>query len=414
MKKGYKKTVALGLRSILMLSMTVFLLMVFLTVSYAQEGYPKEPKINYYDGNKHMIGGMPYWVEKAGEGKWSVHYGDKKVLWEPKPWQQADYKAQGPAYYNKWMQGDWIYPYELTLEERYKLAQSEPNKSWLRDVELRSYAYCKDWKGTFGIRLVDAKGGERKRMVLEWGRNYKQHQDRVPAEWKNHYYYKFFIVFIEPEDTKGLGQTAIVKSSQEHPDDVYLYLPSQRKVRRLSVGSKKDSFAGTCDKNEDVFNYHTLHPVKFVRSDVLECPPKDVFGYGDSKAEADPTDLHMDGIGGPCWVGEMTPAWPKWWFAKREVWFDYRTYAIQFEKAYDEKGRLIRTKNFNQRVAIPDQFPMYTLWATWDGHDLMNNVRSNYYGAGKGGVDCFYNTDFSETIFSQETLLKELSSLGGY
>jgi hypothetical protein len=368
-------------------------------------------EINYYDGNKHMIAGMPYWVEKAGEGKWWCHYGDKKVLWEPKAWQQADYKEQGPAYYNKFMQGGIQYPYDLPMEAREKLT---PNEIKTRCIDLRSYAYCKDWKGEFGIHIVDSKGGVRDRMVLEWGRNYRQHQDKVPPEWKGHYYYKFFIVFTYPEDSKGLGETAIVKSSIDSPDDVYLYLPSQRKVRRLSVGSKKDSFAGTPDKNEDVFNYHALHPCKFIRNDIFECPGKEVWGYGDSEIEHDPTALHMDGIGGPCWVVEETPAWPNWWFAKKIIWFDKRTFATQFEQAYDAKGRLIRTANFNQRVVNPTKFPTYTLWADWGSHDLLNNVKHTYFRANDPTKNSFYDTNFSESVFSQQTLTEELTSLTKY
>jgi len=388
MKRECKKILRSGIKGIL----AIFITLAFLSASS-------------YGEEKQIIAGKEYSIEKAEGGYW-VHYGDDKAWWEPKPWQQKDYKETGPAYCERWMRGDLQYPWELTMDEREKLTMRECHQ---RAQDIQSYAYAKDWKGVFAYHLVDPKGGVRDRVVLEWGRNYRQHQDLVPDKWKDHYYYKFMVVFIEPEDVKGLGMTATVKSDSEVPDDVYLYLTSQRKVRRLSVGSKKDSWGGTPHKNEDIFNYHTLHNYKLVGHELFKDPGEKLWGFGDSSIETEVKKL--DAIGAPCWHIEVTPAWKNWWFEKKELWIDKRTFATQMEKAYDKKGRLIRTCSYNQRVIAPEKYPNYLLWGTWPCHDLMNNFKVSYYAADDLGVDSLYDTGFSEDAFSRRALLREPSSI---
>jgi hypothetical protein len=182
----------------------------------------------------------------------------------------------------------------------------------------------------------------------------------------------------------------------------------------MSIGSKKDSFGGTPDKNEDIFNYHALHNFKLIRHDIMEDPGPDVWGYGDHWIETEPRALGMNGIGNPCWVVEVTPCWPNWWFEKREVWFDKMHINICFEKAFDARGRLIRTANFDVRNSQPDLHPTYMQWANWDCADLLNDIQCSYYGGADPNLDGFFDTFYSETIFSRRTLLKELTSLEGY
>lgn len=411
--RRWKNVIMVASRICCFIGVTALTVITMLGISIAMEivedGQKTIPdiKVNYYDGEKHMIGGIPYWVEKT-EGGWLCHYGDKTAKWEPRPWQQEDYKKEGPAYYNKWMQGGIMYPFELTMDEREKLVET-PNEFKARCIAIRSYAYCYDWHGEFGNHILDSRGGLRNKIVLEWGRNYRRNQHLLPEKDKGKYRYQFFIVFRYPEDSKGLGEYAMVKSDINDPDNVYLYLPSQRKVRRLSVGSKKDSFAGTPHKNEDIFNYHYLHPIKFVRHDIFACP--DAFGFrNEDEIAIDPTSPHLDGIGGPCWVLEETPAWPNWWFEKKTIWIDKRTINTVYEEAFDARGRKIRTTTYN--VSAPDpKRPTYTLWANWPAHDILNNIKYASYLAHDPAKDCFYDTGFTEDVFTEKNLTREISSM---
>ena len=87
-----------------------------------------------------------------------------------------------------------MYPFDATMEEREKFVEN-PKEFKLRCIDNRSYAYCYDWKGGFGIHLVDSRGGMRSKWIIEWGRNYRRNQHLTPDEWKGQYRYKFFIVF---------------------------------------------------------------------------------------------------------------------------------------------------------------------------------------------------------------------------
>ena len=392
MKRRWKEILSLGLKEVLV----VFITFVFLSASS-------------YGEEKQIIAGKEYWIEKAEGGYW-VHYGDDKTWWEPKPWHQEDLRKAGPAYYGKWTQPNLQYPWELSLQERENLTPQEID---LRKIDILSFGYALDWKGIFGMDIVDPKGGVRRRVGLEWGRNYRRHQDKVPEKWKGHYYYKFLFVFVDPEDVKGVGMTAIVKCDPNVPDDVYLYLTSQRKVRRLTVGSKKDSYAGTPYKNEDIFNYHISHNYKLIGHDVFKDPGKEVWGYGDSPVEK---RIHqdyktMDGIGVPCWVIEVTPAWKNWWFEKKVMWIGKMNYTLWMEKAYDKTDRLIRIRNHGQRVIAPEKFPNYPLWSYSPAHDLVNNFKVIFYGSSKIDEDSFYDTGISDDTFTRRALLKEPTSI---
>ena len=59
--------------------------------------------------------------------------------------------------------------------------------------------------------------------------------------------------FISPPDVKGTG-TLIVEHS-EQDDDIWVYLPAMKKVRRLVASNKKDSFMGTDFSYGDVIGF---------------------------------------------------------------------------------------------------------------------------------------------------------------
>ena len=86
--------------------------------------------------------------------------------------------------------------------------------------------------------------------------------------------------FLEPADVKGTVSLLIEHSEKD--DDIWIYLPSMKKVRRLVSSNKKDSFVGTDFSYGDVIG----HKVKEWNHKLLK------------EEEVD---------GKPCWVIESTP-----------------------------------------------------------------------------------------------------------
>lgn len=61
------------------------------------------------------------------------------------------------------------------------------------------------------------------------------------------------ITFLSPSDVKGTKNLLIEHSNKE--DDIWIYLPALKKVRRLVASNKKDAFAGTDFSYGDIIGY---------------------------------------------------------------------------------------------------------------------------------------------------------------
>ncbi|MDC1311310.1 outer membrane lipoprotein-sorting protein [Burkholderiales bacterium] len=59
--------------------------------------------------------------------------------------------------------------------------------------------------------------------------------------------------FIEPTDVRGMVSLLVEQSDKD--DDIWLYLPSMKKVRRLVSSNKRDSFVGTDFSYGDVIGH---------------------------------------------------------------------------------------------------------------------------------------------------------------
>lgn len=62
-----------------------------------------------------------------------------------------------------------------------------------------------------------------------------------------------FTRFVSPPDVKGT--TSLLIEHEDHDDDIWIYLPALKKVRRLVSNNKKDSFLGTDFSYADVIGY---------------------------------------------------------------------------------------------------------------------------------------------------------------
>ena len=92
------------------------------------------------------------------------------------------------------------------------------------------------------VTLLDKNGDVRTRKIVSLSKQNKSSSDNARLSR-----------FIAPNDIKGMSTLLIEHKSNE--DDVWVYLPSMKKVRRLSANSKRDSFLGTDLSNGDVIGH---------------------------------------------------------------------------------------------------------------------------------------------------------------
>src|SRR5215468_5387269 len=148
---------------------------------------------------------------------------------------------------------------------------------------------------------------------------------------------------LEPFDLKGVGLTGIRYLDPDRQDDTWLYLPTLRRVRRLSSAQRSDALFG---QDTDVDSYGgyagqipwfswkflgdkkilaTFHAEKFP---VEYCPGGADFVYCDTW---EPRDVY---------VVEGTSKQAQYAYGKRVLYIDKETYYIAYSDIYDKAGQL--------------------------------------------------------------------------
>ena len=148
---------------------------------------------------------------------------------------------------------------------------------------------------------------------------------------------------LEPFDLKGVGLTAIRYLDPNHQDDTWLYLPTLRRVRRLSSSQRSDSLFGQ-DTDVDSyggyagqigwFNWKYLGEKNVLGSfhsetfPVAYCPGSGDFVFCDNWEKRD------------VYIIEGVPMQPQYAYGKRVLFIDKETYLVTYSDIYDRSGQL--------------------------------------------------------------------------
>ncbi|MFQ6082682.1 MAG: outer membrane lipoprotein-sorting protein [Candidatus Aminicenantia bacterium] len=101
----------------------------------------------------------------------------------------------------------------------------------------------KDSQGVIKMIIVSKRGSKKERIIRFWGKRGKGENNDLQL-----------LVFSSPAEVKNIG--FLVKAE----DQMYLYLPGYRKVRRIASHSKRQSFVGSDFSYEDISPfYYTKH-----------------------------------------------------------------------------------------------------------------------------------------------------------
>lgn len=149
---------------------------------------------------------------------------------------------------------------------------------------------------TFGTSKLDANGIDNKRMTR----------------------------FLEPTDVKGTVSLLIEHSDKD--DDIWIYLPSVKKVRRLISSNKKDSFVGTDFSYGDVIG----HKVKEWNHTLVK--EEDIDGKTCYVIESTPKDATVKTNTG---------------YSKRVGWIQKDNFVTVKAIAYDEAGELLKEAKYS-------------------------------------------------------------------
>ncbi len=134
-----------------------------------------------------------------------------------------------------------------------------PPQGWMgEEVKIKP----EDWK--FDVEKIYGGGGRFERSLgTFYHRAYYSH---LPMFAKNNYllpgeadakevYWKEFTGFFSPYDVRGTAFIIVRYDDPRRPDDGWAYVPSLRRVRRISAEVKSDSLMGTEHTLEDFYSF---------------------------------------------------------------------------------------------------------------------------------------------------------------
>jgi hypothetical protein len=171
---------------------------------------------------------------------------------------------------------------------------------------------------------------------------------------------------LEPFDLKGVGETGIRYLSPDRQDDTWLYMPSLRRVRRLSSAQRSDALFGQ-DTDVDSyggyagqipwFDWKYLGEKEIVASFHAEAfPVKYCEGAGDFMF-CDNWEKRK------VYVVEGVPRLPQYAYGKRLLFIDKETYLVAYTDISDRSGQLwkvwVNEWSFKHRAspAYGDEYP---------------------------------------------------------
>lgn len=172
---------------------------------------------------------------------------------------------------------------------------------------------------------------------------------------------------LEPFDLKGVGALGNRYTSSEKQDDSWLYLPSLRRVRRLSTAQRSDALFGQDTDVDSYFGY--AGHIAWMEWKLLG--EKEVLGVFHAEHYPAKWDEKVDWAFNDKWekrkvyVVEGVSKLPQYAYSKRVLYIDKETWMVPFTDIYDRSGELWKVwiNDFSFRKSViggityPDEMP---------------------------------------------------------
>jgi hypothetical protein len=167
-----------------------------------------------------------------------------------------------------------------------------------------------------------------------------------------------------PYDLKGLGGLTYRYIDPTKQDDTFLYLPSLRRVRRLSTAQRSSALFGQDADPDSYWGYSghiawmdwkllgektmlgVLHGKK---APMKACPPPADFMFCDAWEKRQ------------VWAIEGTSKLPQYAYSKRVIFIDKESYIVTYEDIYDQAGELWKVwiDHYTMRKQLNPGTPRY-------------------------------------------------------
>jgi len=236
--------------------------------------------------------------------------------------------------------------------------------------------FARDYKGSGWFYLIDKKGFKRTR---KWAR-YRIILNKEGIDYKD------LVVITEPQNIKGLSVLAWTYTDPNKEQETWLWLPSQRKVRRVSPSEADDSAMGTDWTTEE------MSTRKWEDETYSFLNESEIFKGYTSKYNGSAYYKDID-----CFVVE---AWPKrkpWYYSRRILWIPKNIGGQVYDEIYDPSGKKFKEVGKVYEIRDNGCLPQVFLECI----DLRNNhMTVNEFEKVE------FNTGLDEKLFSVKSLMR--------
>jgi hypothetical protein len=227
--------------------------------------------------------------------------------------------------------------------------------------------------------FVDKAGGVREKSTARTRITLGRKSDGIA--------YKDLVVFTTPQ-VRGMGTLTWTYMNPARQSESWLWIPSLKKIRKISASNADDSFLGSDFTVEDILTRrfedetYVLKGSENFKGYICEFNKKTYF------ADA------------PCFVIEAKPKKSPWYYSKRILWVDKSTGGGIYEEMYDVSGRMYKTifKNFEVFNVNNRLYPTQTLL---EGKDLRTGHRTVITND-----NIKYDQGLKEDLFSEKALMQ--------
>jgi outer membrane lipoprotein-sorting protein len=257
----------------------------------------------------------------------------------------------------------------MTAEEIMQIAYYVQYTKFASDVELTGYVY-----------LIDKSGFTRERTFLR--------QRIVLGRPSDDIAYKDLVMFTGPTAVKGLATLTWSYMDPDKGQNQWLWLPSLKKIRKISAAQSDDSFMGSDFTIEEI-------TTRRLDDETYSLLRQDTFrGY---QAEFNNKTYKQ---GTDCFVIEAKPKASPWYYSKRVVWIDKNTGGDIYHEIYDPKGRIYKTifKNYEIMNVNGKEYAPQTILEVKDLRSAHKTVIEM--------KDIKFDQGLSEDLFTEKSLLR--------
>ncbi|MGH7960826.1 MAG: DUF1329 domain-containing protein [Candidatus Binatia bacterium] len=195
-------------------------------------------------------------------------------------------------------------------------------------------------------------GSQFARRMMWTGRLYTDPKPVISHNPPVRFTEQFGPLFI-PNDLKGAGVLSFRYLNQDDADDSYMYLPELRRIRRVSVANRSDSFWGTDVDLDSIWGFNAKVPYWTFRllSQKEVLAPVLSGKYGTREIWCAPPDgkvgpraflpCNIPWEKRPVWVVEGLPTgYSQYAYSKRLFYLDKEFYNMNFSEMFDNGGEL--------------------------------------------------------------------------